>query len=578
MRWCFIFIILLALARISPVHAAGDEQYVEIYLLIQEADQMLASAQQPSAKEKYLEALAKLTVLQKLSPDWNPKAVQFRLGYVNEKIATLKDVRLASEKPAVEIPGKTPTPTVDPTVPFKETIARLETEKNNLMAKLQEALSPQPAAADPRELGKAEEKIKGLEKAKDLAEANLKQALEKLEKTVDRSIFEVSQANTARLEQDLKTRDTAALKLGQELSELKLALEKAKVNSDEPRGLKEARAKIESQLALLAKEKEKLEGLKSENEILKRRAAELAAAQQGKPTVGSEKSKDKARVKSLEKERDELENRLKEANKLIQTAKSKGSNFQSGNMSNQVSILRARLETFEARKVPYTAEELALFKTSPLELSKGSLSASDNSKSKGGREKGRRNLASGAVSLVVEAERAFAAGQFDVAEQKYLEVLKLDVKNTYVLANIATINLQQNRLPQAEDHLNSALGEDPTDAYAQSLMGILRIRQDKFDEALDFLSKASIANPNDAETQNYLAVTLSHKGQRIPAETAFRRAIQLNPNYAKAHYNLAMAYMSSQPPALELARYHYQKSQALGQPPNAAVEKTLNGK
>ncbi|MSU03739.1 MAG: tetratricopeptide repeat protein, partial [Pedosphaera sp.] len=188
-----------------------------------------------------------------------------------------------------------------------------------------------------------------------------------------------------------------------------------------------------------------------------------------------------------------------------------------------------------------------------------------------------RALPAGAAPLVAEAQRAFGAGQFDAAEQKYLEVLKMDEKNTIVLANLAAINLQQNHLPQAEERLTAALSIEPADAHLQSLMGILRFRQDKVDEALDYLSKASVTDPKDSETQNYLGIALSQKGQRGPAENAFRRAIQINPNYAGAHYNLSMAYTTSQPPALELARFHYQKAVKLGYPANPAVEKMIDG-
>jgi tetratricopeptide (TPR) repeat protein len=104
----------------------------------------------------------------------------------------------------------------------------------------------------------------------------------------------------------------------------------------------------------------------------------------------------------------------------------------------------------------------------------------------------------------------------------------------------------------------------------------LRFRQNKVDEAIDLLSRAAEMDPKNAETQNYLGIALSEKGLRGPAENALRKAVELNPNYAVAHHNLAVVYASQQPPFLELAKYHYNKSLELGHPADPAIEKMLN--
>jgi Flp pilus assembly protein TadD len=124
--------------------------------------------------------------------------------------------------------------------------------------------------------------------------------------------------------------------------------------------------------------------------------------------------------------------------------------------------------------------------------------------------------------------------------------------------------------------LKKAAATSPDDAYTLSLTGMLNFRQEKYDEALDNLSRAAQLDPKNAETQNYLGITLSQKGQREGAETALRKAIMLQPNYAGAHHNLAVIYASEKPPALELAKYHYNKALALGQPANPDLEKMLN--
>ena len=155
-------------------------------------------------------------------------------------------------------------------------------------------------------------------------------------------------------------------------------------------------------------------------------------------------------------------------------------------------------------------------------------------------------------------------------------MLKLDERNVFTLANLASIQMEQNRLEDAETNLKLALREDANDAFSLFQMGILKFRQEKYDEALDTLSRAAQLDPKNPETQNYLGITLSQKGQRGPAEAALRKAIQLAPGYAVAHHNLAVIYASQQPPFLELARWHYQKALATGHAENQELEKLLN--
>ena len=53
---------------------------------------------------------------------------------------------------------------------------------------------------------------------------------------------------------------------------------------------------------------------------------------------------------------------------------------------------------------------------------------------------------------------------------------------------------------------------------------------------------------------------------------------EIDPAYGNAHNNLAVIYATQQPPLLELARWHYQKALASGQPRNPELEKILQWK
>jgi Tfp pilus assembly protein PilF len=73
----------------------------------------------------------------------------------------------------------------------------------------------------------------------------------------------------------------------------------------------------------------------------------------------------------------------------------------------------------------------------------------------------------------------------------------------------------------------------------------------------------------------YLGVTIGQKGWYSGAEDEMRKAIEIDPSYAEAHFNLAVFYLQRNPPAIELARRHYERALELGAPPDPDVEKSL---
>ena len=236
-------------------------------------------------------------------------------------------------------------------------------------------------------------------------------------------------------------------------------------------------------------------------------------------------------------------------------------------LANELETLRARLDIYESKPVPYTKEELALFQ-------KPQSPAADPHAG----EKSVRELPAGTVELVAEAQRDFSEKSYEQAEQKYQQVLQRDDKNVDTLANLATIQLEMGHFADAEKNIKTALSVAPDDAFSLSILGNLKFRQGKYDEALDALSRAAKKDPRNAEIQNFLGLTLSQKGMRTAAETAFRKAIILNPNYGGAQNNLAVFYLTQQPPSIELARWHYNKAIAAGFPHNPEMEKLMDEK
>lgn len=611
MKWILYLSILLLSAAGPTVWAQGpDDQYVQVYRLIQQADQFGASGQSSMARDKFLEAQSALKKLQTSYPNWNVNVIEFRLHYVEEKLGSipaekptptvLEKTRPTTEKPVPVIPPRSPGDRENRIKALTGEVLRLEAANALLDAKLKEALAARPAAADPRELAKAEEKIKLLEKEKELLRVTLEQEQAKQNKPVESGLVgdlkkklaetneqlvrqnEIAQA-LAREKEILEARLDASKKENEAAKILRLENEALRRQLTESRPVTPTAPKIETPTTALSKTpgtsqsnetmiaglQLALRVLQEEKAALEKTKKDLEARLADGPLGPAKPGLDETdKVRRLEGERDDLLKKLNETTKQLYDNKARAEQIQREQNGGQLANLRARLEALEARKVPYTPEELALFKPPQLAAAKVDPKAG---------KKPLRELPKGAAPLLAEAERAFASRRFDEAETKYKQVLGLDEKNVFTLSNLAATQLEQNRMDEAESNLTKALGQEPTDAHSLSLLGILKFRQEKFDEALDALSRAAQLDPQNPETQNYLGITLSQKGQRAAAEAALRRAIQLAPGYGGAHHNLAVVYATQQPPFSELARWHYQKALVSGHPQNPELEKLIEG-
>src|SRR5579862_384709 len=632
-------IALLLLAFVAFARAGADEDYVGIYTMIQEGD-TLELLHPDQALAKFTEAQEQLQRFQRIYPGWNDRVVNFRLSYLNSKIVILSAktgnaangsaATAAQTKPApppppprpvappdwpqpVTQPPAQPAPVVRAAAPpppvvsaptqnsatseFQRQIAdlqnqlkRMQDDKTLLEAKLREALAARPAGVDPRELAKAQDQIRMIQKQNDLLQVTLLQEKQKtaalansgelaqvkrdLDDTKRQLADQTARANrltdeNASLQSQLKNssaNDAVVASLRSENESLRAVINNrpktagapSVPESDLSRQLTEARSRIAS--------------LESDQEVwalekiaLQNRVKQLSSQT---PTVASANSVwtgDSEHVRQLERERDDLQKKLDAAQKELYGRNSKATASQVDQLAEELETLRARLDVYESKAVPYTPQELALFR-------KPEVAVTDPHQG----EKSVRELPPGTVELVAAAQRDFSERSYEQAEQKYLEVLKHDSKNVNTLANLAAIQLEMGHYEDAEKNLKAALASTPDDSFSLSLLGNLKFRQGKYDDALNALSRAAKIDPQNAEIQNFLGLTLSEKGMRSAAETAFRKAVILNPNYGGAQNNLAVFYLTQNPPSVELARWHYQKAVAKGFPRNPDLEKLLD--
>jgi Flp pilus assembly protein TadD len=428
-------------------------------------------------------------------------------------------------------------------------------------------MTAQAAAAPGAQAGtRAEDanRIKQLQQERDDLKQQLDASARELKSV--RAASAKSTAATAKAEESKRIKG-----LEQERDDLRKRLDASE------RELKSVRAELAAAPAASAKVEEskrnkKLEqerdDLKQQLDVSQRdlKAARAVASAKTPPAANAE---DSMRAKKLEQERDDLRKQLEAATKELNSRRSKTAAARVVEMEQQVAALRARLEVFEARQVPYTAEELALFRQTEVKPVQAEAKAAP---------KASKELAPGTVALAVEAKRYFAARQYDKAEDKYKQVLREDQNHVPTLVNLAAVEMGLNQLPAAETNIQQALALAPDDPNCLLILGQLRFRQAQYDASLDALSRAAKQDQRNSEIQNALGLTLSAKGLRGPAETALRKAIQLEPGYAEAHNNLAVIYATQKPPLLELARWHYQRALDGGGRANPDLEKMLASK
>ena len=97
-------LVLALLLGVWPAWADGpDDEYLQIYGLIQTADELNADGKAVPAKAKYQEAKAALTSFKTNYPYWNVKLVSYRLNYLAQKVAAP-----AEKPPAVASSATTP--------------------------------------------------------------------------------------------------------------------------------------------------------------------------------------------------------------------------------------------------------------------------------------------------------------------------------------------------------------------------------------------------------------------------------------------------------------------------------------
>jgi tetratricopeptide (TPR) repeat protein len=628
-------IVLLLSALLTSVTSAraqedADSRYIVIYTVIQQADSDLNEGQSGAALAAYQSAQAQLLRFQRIYPTWNTDIVSYRLNDLSEKIAALQSqlpaqpAAVVTNAPAATaITNSAPAASAPPATGgnlqlnvLQTQLQSLKDENAQLQSKLKEALSGQPEMVDASEVTAADNQIRALMKENDLLKASMHTAAKPTEGA------EISQLQSQLAETTRKLSDEHARadKLAEENARLKLALANAgKESPNAPEeALRDENDRLKSQLDSMQAAGQQTAAINAT--ATSNAATQLAALKSAVLLATLEKTALEDRLKrlytaltetnatyqasieNLTSQRDDLAQKLKAANVNPPPPENEAA---ATNTPIVVVTTPAPVPAPIAAPAPVASPEVAEAKPAPAPAEQPAPAApvvapvvvpapaptpapapvvpatpapATPAAQPASPAPAPNPPSAETAELMASAQQHFSNHEFDLAEADYQKILQHDENNGLMLANLAVVEMLEGKLAAAEKHINAALAQSPNDAFNLATLGKIEFAEGNYDRALEALTRSAQIDPNDPETQNYLGVAYSHKNLAKQAETAFLKAIEINPNYGDAHKNLAVIFLSQNPPLPQLARWHYQKSLEAGEPRNPDIEKWLASK
>ncbi len=180
-------------------------------------------------------------------------------------------------------------------------------------------------------------------------------------------------------------------------------------------------------------------------------------------------------------------------------------------------------------------------------------------------------------ALAKKAAAAFSQRDWKAAREAYEEMLRIEPVNALVWANLGAVEQQSGRLTQAIEAYEQSVRFNPALVQSWIALGLAYSERGDTYKALSALARAVHEDPTDARAHNYLAIIANRFGWVSTAQAEFEKAIALKPDYGIAHFNLALTYLEQKPPALELARRHYDAALRNGVAKDDLVEAKLKG-
>ncbi|WP_018290894.1 tetratricopeptide repeat protein [Verrucomicrobium sp. 3C] len=587
----------LLLVVAQPAHAAypPQDQFLQAYLALQEAEQMEKKGDEAAAHQKYLDVERKLELLKSNNPDWEPSIVAFRLRYVRGKIALSEEARKKGlSSPEATQPDKhevasSPAPddgsrnhpreshslpatrgSAESTegtsnrqvVLLRSRISQLEGELTSTKSKLQAAVS---------EAGSLRERLQSARKELAIAQSS----------NVEERIAAVLQENNA---------------LKAQLAQTEGKIRALQSGNDEGAvvGIRDQLKGVQEQLAILERENQifrtTASSLKSQLEAAQQRLAE--SARQFFASSGSEQLKKENEVLRGIVNRQIQEQARREMAKKLLTEELQSLKVDSQFVQRQLEILSSPLVSLSpeelallkgptvapqehldkqafAAVLKQKAQQMGLFSQgsdperarapesaqaspskvdapSPASAMTGSPStaaASDSPPTSRSDSpiSGLAMLTSGGTSpesASVPRQNAAPPAADNGGEGNNASSLTPELRQ---LAEQAAGYFNEQRHDEAAKVYEQILQKDPGNVFAWANLGVVRYQQARYEDSEKALQQAIKLNPNDAFSHSVLGIVYYQQGRYDNAISMLTRSIVLDPNDPRTRNYLGIA-------------------------------------
>ena len=579
MKGVFVLAGLIGFLAFSCAHAvAQDDEYIQIYGVIQDADALGNSSQTGEALAKYIDAQTSLQRFQRIYPDWNRQVIQYRLNYLASRIAEISARTPVAAKPPTTAP---PALSLQPRERedfehqrdmLQSRVQQLQVDKMMLESKLKESLAAQPAAVDPRELAKAEEKIRSLEKENSLLQVSVAQQQTKAAPPVDTAAVEQMKQQLAETSQRLADQTKRADALAGErralqtkldslipapwnatnLRETKKALEDANrklgAQSKLASRLDAEKMNLMARVKLLEADSGTLVALRAENEILKKQLADLKrpAPAGSAVEVTRQLAEARARIAALESDQEiwrlekiALENRVRHlmasstaapapapapaATTVEDASRVKQLERESADLRKKLGAAQKELAGRKARNVATKIEDL----TGQLAILRARLAVFETQQ----------------IPYTEEEHALFKRTQVSLeavnprARQKSVNELP---SGSATLVAEARNDFAAKRFDKAEEKYIQILHHDTKNVYTLSNLAAIQLELNHLDDAEQHIHQALAVSPDDSYSLLVLGQIKIRREQYDAALDALSSAAKVDPQNAEIQNYLGL--------------------------------------
>lgn len=182
-----------------------------------------------------------------------------------------------------------------------------------------------------------------------------------------------------------------------------------------------------------------------------------------------------------------------------------------------------------------------------------------------------------AETLISTANETYMNKDFEGAAKLYLDALRAEPKNVSALIGLGMARQRVDKHAEAEVALQKALAYDAENEPASFALGVTYYKQERWKDAMTYFEKSLAKRPDNATGRHYLGIIATKLSLLERAEREFKTALAIDPAYGEAHFNLAVLYVTWDPPQWDKARAEYDEALKKGVKADANLEKLLQG-